>query len=66
MAEAAAVLGSVAAVAQIVAGISKTIIFITDITFKWEGADLMLISLSSQLTTLHAACTQIEGWIVID
>lgn len=63
MAEAAAVLGSVAAVVQIVTSISKTIMFITDITAKWRDADLLLINLSSQLTALRAACTQIEDWI---
>jgi hypothetical protein len=61
MAEALAV-GSVGAICSLVAGIGKVILLITDISAKWEDADLTLLSMASQLTALRAATTKIQEW----
>jgi hypothetical protein len=62
MAEALAVIGSVGAICNIVDAISKVISLITDLTAKWENADLTLLGLASQLTALRAAITKIQEW----
>jgi len=62
MAEALAVVGSVGAICNLVAGIGKVILLITDLTTKWDDADLTLLSLASQLTALRAATTKIREW----
>jgi hypothetical protein len=46
----------------VVSGISKSIAIITDLTARWEDADLTLLSLASQLTALRAATTKIQEW----
>jgi hypothetical protein len=62
MAEALAVVGSVGAICSLVAGIGKVILLITDISAKWQDADLTLLSMASQLTALRAATTKIQEW----
>ncbi|KAF2829614.1 hypothetical protein CC86DRAFT_464147 [Ophiobolus disseminans] len=62
MAETLAVVGSLGAICGLVAGIGKVIALITDLSAKWDGADLTLLSLASQLTALRAATTKIQEW----
>jgi hypothetical protein len=63
MADALAIVGSVGAICSLVAGISKVILLITDLTAIWEDADLTLLSMASQLTALRAATTKIQEWM---
>lgn len=62
MAEALAIVGSIGAITSLVAGIGKVILLITDISAKWDDADLTLLSMASQLTALRAATTKIQEW----
>jgi hypothetical protein len=63
MAEVAAVIGTIGAVCNVVDVTSKTISLIADIRSKWKTADLALLSLTSQLTALRAALTEIQRWL---
>jgi hypothetical protein len=63
MAEALAIVGSIGAISSLVAGISKVILLITDLTAVWDDADLTLLSMASQLTALRAATTKIQEWM---
>lgn len=66
MAEVLAVIGTIGAVCNIVDVISKTITLISDVQSRWKTADLALLSLTTQLTTLRAALREIQTWLESD
>ena len=62
----ATIVGTAAAVADIVGIISKTIKVLRNLHYRWKDADLIIISLVAQLTSLRAALNKISEWISSD
>ncbi|MCJ1380348.1 hypothetical protein MMC17_003451 [Xylographa soralifera] len=62
----ATIVGTAAAVADIVGIISKTIKVLRDLHNRWKDADLTIINLMAQLTCLRAALNKISEWVSSD
>ncbi|MCJ1283789.1 hypothetical protein MMC26_003120 [Xylographa opegraphella] len=62
----ATIVGTAAAVADIVGIITKTIKVLRDLHNKWKDADLIIINLMAQLSSLKAALNKISEWISSD
>jgi len=60
--EALTVLSTVSAIANILDVLAKTICTLNEIHGQWKEADLVFLSLISQLTSLKAALTKIQEW----
>lgn len=64
--EPVAFLGTADAVASIISVICKTISTLKDLHDKWKDADLTILNLVSQLSSLKAALGKIAEWIASD
>jgi hypothetical protein len=62
MADPITIVGTIAAVANIIDLVSKTINSIRDLRGRWKDADLAFLSLTSQLSALRAALVKIQEW----
>ncbi|MCJ1393511.1 hypothetical protein MMC18_006386 [Xylographa bjoerkii] len=62
----ATILGTAAAVADIVGLIGKTIKVLRELHDRWKDADLTIVNLMTQLSSLKAALNKISEWIASD
>ena len=62
----ATIVGTAAAVADIVGIIIKTINVLRDLHNRWKDADLTIVNLMAQLTSMKAALNKISEWISSD
>ncbi|MCJ1414340.1 hypothetical protein MMC32_000666 [Xylographa parallela] len=62
----ATIVGTAAAVADIVGIIIKTIKVLRDLHNRWKDADLTIVNLMAQLTSMKAALNKISEWISSD
>jgi hypothetical protein len=63
MAEVLAVVGSIGAILNIIDATNKAIMAIHNLCAQWQNADLVVLSLASQLSAFKAALRRIQTWL---
>lgn len=66
MADPFSIIGTVASVGNIIELLGKSINTIRELQTKWQDADLISLSLASQMGVLRAALIKIQDWIEAD
>jgi uncharacterized protein YaaN involved in tellurite resistance len=60
------IVGATSGIITLVEAVAKTIASLNELHARWKGADLTIINLVSQLTSLKAALNKISEWIDSD
>lgn len=65
MADPISIIGTAGALANIIQLATQTITAIRELQSDWKDADLIFLSLTSQLSSLRLALTNIEEWVAL-
>lgn len=66
MADPLSIVGSAVSIIGLIDVVSKSLSTLSYLRWQWKGADLILLHLTSQLTSLKAALFQIKEWMDIE